>query len=416
MVKAKLQKLRKAVNHPQAWENNDGHHYLLDIAEFRISRIEIHLVTAKSSVGYLDFFLTTDDALSDIADDFDDLIKACAAIEQMLWTIESLLHPILIARNKGDAVKYDRIISKLLAEIAPDRVFVTNADRPHIRILPIMCHNLKIDSAARVFQFNLEKEKAFYATGEPGAVPCEQETQDVAGVLCIFPSIWSFTTITLLLHEIGHVIWDNCIPASQKKAIIQLILGVFPHAFPNERAERLCGEVAADAVASLVGGYAFGTSLCGFFIAKKEHWTRTAPGYLDIGDRIGLVQRACASVTPKCPGRNDSYWHAIESLKKHLDETQPDTESNIVHQQKAEEKRIDELIEAFKKSLLGLGVRLADTVEPPLLTSPGDRPTIEGETVRESLMTAAMFREKCKDDDGTDYIDWEKEALPAISK
>ncbi|MCH7884623.1 MAG: hypothetical protein IIC01_05170 [Planctomycetes bacterium] len=388
---------------------------MLDIAEFRISRIEIHLATAKSYVGYLDFFITTDDTLSEIADDFDDLIKACAAIEQLLWTIESLLHPILIARNKGDAVKYDRIISKLLDEIAPDRVFVTNGDQPHIRILPIMCHKLKIDSAAKVFQFHLEKEKAFYARQEPGPVPCEQETQDVAGVLCIFPSIWSFTTITLLLHEIGHIVWDHCIPAIQKQAIIRLILRAFPHAFPNERPERLWSEIAADAFASLVGGYAFGASLCGFFIAKKEHWTRTAPGYLDIGDRIGLVQRACAFETPNCPGRNDSYWYAIESLKKHLDGTQPNTESKIVHQQRAEDDRIDELIEAFKKSLLGLGVKLASTVEPPSLTSTGERPTIEGETIRQSLVTAAMFREKCKDDDGTDYMDWEKEALPAIS-
>lgn len=421
MVSRKLNRFRAASKKLNAWENNDGNRCLIEISDYFLSRIDIHLGIARDLVKTLRSICAPKERQEKTSKLIDGLIKNCAIAERLLKTLESTWHPFLIARDERDAARHDQIVSRLLSEVTPGGVLKTNPDGASTRILAIMCHKLKIDSAVTVFAINMAEIRAFHAKREKdpaGQTDIKGSTERVAGILCFFPSIWSFSVITLLLHEIGHIVWDHCIQLNEKKKLTRGILRAFPHAFGMADVQvlgtgdkKLCGEVAADMFAALVGGYAYGTSLCGFFMTKTNHWKKTAPGYLNIGDRIGLVRRACEYVVPDCPGRDDSYWSAIEGLKKHLDENPSHATSSQVHQQKGQNEAIGEIIKAFEKCLLALGVRLANTVTQLPVAHLEKGPETKGKTIRDSLAWAAKYRNDCAAEDGSDYIKWEKEAM-----
>ena len=112
-----------------------------------------------------------------------------------------------------------------------------------------------------------------------------------APVFLFAPSVRSFEAISLLYHEIGHVVWEHVLTRTERSRLIGEI-NKFARAETVEPTMDALREIAADIFGGLVGGHPYCTNLCAFFLSKQRLYSRPNREYPSAAIRVPISRLA----------------------------------------------------------------------------------------------------------------------------
>lgn len=331
--------------------------------------------------------------------------------EWRIGTVERLIIPVLSSRTASDP-KYDKFIGRFLTELRIGGDPVTSHKQWHVQGLSIDMHFKQ-----PIFVF--------------------------------MPSIRSFEALSLLYHEIGHLFWENILSDAEREHLRQsmrpldLRLTRYLHrvaelqqassnsqnvtkANPFEVAternrsrirrakqnawlqlkslENLAGDIAADAFAGLVGGHAYTTAFCSFYLCRRT---------LDVADdahpppiwRVWFTRLASEHSKSPAPETQDPLfvtWDAVLQLSAQR-QAAPGNLSR-------ETDPATKFLGQFKRTLRSHKVPLAGDATRHEFK---DTPRLDWKKARipEILLVASKYK-------GTsawrDYSAWERRVFPRI--
>lgn len=310
--------------------------------------------------------------------------------EEALRLVESELHPAMLVRTDSD-LAYDKLISQLLAEY-------------NLRqIVPFTTHRLGLPSPLQVRPCELNSATPLMV----GNVDLRERYKDKLLVLLhFFPSIRSLTALTLMLHEVGHVIWDPILRNSAGPGFVKIkleLVDLLTRAMGRPPGDMMQKEVGADLIGGLLGGATFAATLCSHLVSKATYWIIASQDYPPPPLRIQLARAGAACVSQQ-PG-DDSFFTACEHLHKLYAKSPPSAVATIAGDDLA---RLTDIVGRIKELLHQFGISTDD--QPPVIPAGAS----EVESIRVLLREAGHRREQCETLEGHDYIAWERRVMKSL--
>lgn len=349
-------------------------------------------------------------------------IYCCGAAENSLNEVEAWCHPLLASRTPSDH-QYDRVLSRLIYEIAPNGF---RSGDSTIRIVPVTSHRMRSASPASTRPYSHGRKSGFPKGNKITPV----SNDPIVAAFCFYPSIRSLTSLMLMYHELGHTVWSVGLSSAKKIRLTRMMNEAFPEAFQSHVEsqeedgknewidslnDHLASEIFADCFASLVGGYAYAATLCGTLLTKSSIWKKRSPAYLSVSDRVMLTQLCSETVSPNCSGSSDSFFDGFFALRAFAEKlTQHSKDKHKLFApglvQTGNKKMIIVLANAVMGELMGSGVKL---VEPMAELDAKGSPNVDGLSHRDILSIAAQYRDKCPNE-SVHYVKWERRVLKKI--
>ncbi len=225
-----------------------GAQALLKLAPGRVSRAEFLLHQAETDLAKDDQFLLVQ------------IYLTLAEAEANLKAVERSILPPLLTRTKSD-VSYDDFITRFLSDLNLTQ------------FQPVTSHK-----QSRVLAVD----------------PWFKDNP----IFAFSPTIRSFEFLSLLYHEIGHVVWWHVLEDQHRRKLLDEVRK-FSAPLNIEPTMNAVQEIAADTFGGIVGGHPYITNLCSFFLSKQSLDEQPSKEYPSPVLRVWLSRRA--SEIADCP-------------------------------------------------------------------------------------------------------------------